>query len=356
MDEQTSSSRAGFRDEAAHTPAKAQASRPGVLLALGRAGTGAPERIHDALGRRGARDIQLDVQRVGATDAVRAAWWHEAPPACDSSTRWLDSVVAELGIHEGLRVRAGPDRPQRVAIFVSRTEHCLRALLHENCTGRLPCDVAFVAGNHDTCGDVAEAYGVPFFRFDLRARSKDDVEAEQLHLLQRHRVDLVVLGRYMQVLSARFLAGYTERVINIHHGLLPAFPGADPYRRAAARGVKFIGATAHYANAELDAGPIIEQEILRVGHGDDAVTLARKGARLECTALLRATRWHLEQRLLAVDDKVVVFDAPPASASRPPIAAQPRHWLTAEWPAEELERSLPRIDGAALDAAAAFVD
>ena len=242
---------------------------------------------------------------------------------------------------------------QRIGIFVSRSDHCVADLLQKTRSGTLACEITFVASNHEDCRPLAELHGVPFHYFDLTRRSRDRVEAEQLALLESARVDLIVLARYMQILSPAFVARYPGRIINIHHALLPAFAGADPYRRALARGVKFIGATAHYVTAELDAGPIIVQEVLRVTHRDDAQALRHKGAELERTTLARAVRLHVQDRVLPVNDRVVVFEghatrhdamleglhADGAADIAVPVEAQ--HWLTTEWPLLELQQALP---------------
>jgi len=200
------------------------------------------------------------------------------------------------------------DRPHRVALFVSKYDHCLADLLYRHQSGELACDIPLVIGNHPDAERWADFYGVPFFHVPVTPATKAEGEARQLALLADHGVDLVVMARYMQVLSADFVARYPHRVINVHHSFLPAFSGAKPYHRAFERGVKLIGATSHYATQDLDEGPIIEQDVVRISHRDELDDLIRKGRDLEKVVLSRAVRWHLDHRVLVYDRKTVVFD------------------------------------------------
>jgi len=197
---------------------------------------------------------------------------------------------------------------KRVAIFVSKYDHCLYDLLLRHRAGELACDLALVISNHPDLGYVAEQFGVPFHVFAIDKTNKAEQEQAQWQLLDEQRVDLVVLARYMQILSAEFSARYQNRIINIHHSFLPAFVGSKPYHRAYERGVKLIGATAHYATSELDEGPIIEQDVIRASHRDSVDDLVRKGRDLEKVALARAVKWHVEDRVLVYGNKTVVFD------------------------------------------------
>ena len=200
------------------------------------------------------------------------------------------------------------DRRKRVAIFVSRLEHCLYDLLLRHRAGELDCDIPLVVSNHDDLRPVAEQFGLEYHRFPITAETKPAQEARELELLAAHEIDLVVLARYMQVLSEGFVERFPSRIINIHHSFLPAFSGARPYRRAYRRGVKLVGATAHYATGELDEGPIIEQSVARASHRDSVDDLTRKGRDVERTVLATAVRAHLEDRILVYDNKTVVFD------------------------------------------------
>jgi formyltetrahydrofolate deformylase len=197
-------------------------------------------------------------------------------------------------------------REPRVAIFVSKQLHCLADLLQRHQAGELPCTLAFVAGNHPDAAPLASFYGVPFHH--VPAADVDAAERRQLELLDAHAVDLVVLARYMRILSAPFVARYPERMINVHHSFLPAFVGARPYHQAFTRGVKLIGATSHYVTATLDDGPIIEQDVTRISHRDRVDDLIEKGRDLERVVLSRAVKWHLDHRILCYGDKTVVFD------------------------------------------------
>jgi formyltetrahydrofolate deformylase len=196
----------------------------------------------------------------------------------------------------------------RVALFVSKADHCFHDVVLRWKEGELPCDLVAVVSNHTALQSVALGYGLPFHHIPVTAETKAAAEAKQLALLQGLDIDLVVLARYMQVLSADFLQKFARPVINIHHSFLPAFAGGKPYHQAHARGVKLIGATAHYATRDLDEGPIIAQDVARVTHRHGVDDLIRKGRDLEKMVLAQAVRWHLEGRVLVYGNKTVVFD------------------------------------------------
>jgi formyltetrahydrofolate deformylase len=198
--------------------------------------------------------------------------------------------------------------PHRVALFVSKYDHCLVDLLYRRHSGELACDIPLIVSNHPDARHWADFYGVPLHVVPVEGGHKAEAEQKQLALLQEHRVDLVVLARYMQVLSAEFVARYPRRIINVHHSFLPAFSGARPYHRAFERGVKLIGATSHYVTEDLDEGPIIEQDVVRVSHRDGLDDLLRRGRDLEKVVLSRAVRWHIDHRILVYDRKTVIFD------------------------------------------------
>ena len=196
--------------------------------------------------------------------------------------------------------------PQRVAIFASKSDHCLLDLLWRHRRGELPISVAMVISNHpDTAAEV-RSFGVPFFHVPSAGPDKAAAEAEHLRLL-RGNVDFIVLARYMQILSGPFIAGVGVPIINIHHSFLPAFVGAGPYAKARERGVKLIGATAHYVTEELDDGPIIEQDVARVTHADTVADLQRRGADIERAVLTRAVRWHSQDRVIRDGPHTIVF-------------------------------------------------
>jgi formyltetrahydrofolate deformylase len=199
-------------------------------------------------------------------------------------------------------------RKQRIALFVSRLDHCLYDLLLRHRAGELYGELVMIVSNHPDAAPIADQFGLPYHVFPITGDTKAEQERRELDLLEEHAVDLVVLARYMQILSPSFVERYPARIINIHHSFLPAFAGANPYRQAKERGVKLIGATAHYVTADLDEGPIIEQDVVRCSHRDSVSDLVRKGRDLEKVVLARAVRWHLEDRILAYDGKTVVFD------------------------------------------------
>jgi formyltetrahydrofolate deformylase len=196
----------------------------------------------------------------------------------------------------------------RMAIFVSRYDHCLADLLYRHQAGELHCDIPLIISNHEDTKWLAEAYSIPFQYIHVHKDSKAEAEKTQLALLRHERIDFMVLARYMQVLSPEFIHHYPNRIINIHHSFLPAFHGAKPYHRAFERGVKLIGATSHYVTEILDDGPIIEQDVARISHRDHLDDLIQKGADLEKIVLSRAVRWHIENRVLLYANKTVVFD------------------------------------------------
>ncbi|HVT21571.1 MAG TPA: formyltetrahydrofolate deformylase [Mycobacteriales bacterium] len=198
------------------------------------------------------------------------------------------------------------DRPT-VLVMVSREGHCLADLLYRWRSGYLPGRLAAVASNHDVLAPLATSYDVAFHHLPVDADTRAAQEAQVLDLVRQTDAELVVLARYMQILTPEFCAALPGRIINIHHSFLPSFRGGRPYEQAYQRGVKLIGATAHYVTADLDEGPIIEQEIARVGHQQDPSALAAVGRDLECIALARAVRWHLEHRVLLDGSRTVVF-------------------------------------------------
>ncbi|HZU14279.1 MAG TPA: formyltetrahydrofolate deformylase [Chloroflexota bacterium] len=203
------------------------------------------------------------------------------------------------------RVRYAAER-HRLAVFVSRDEHCLLELLWQVRSGDLHADIARVVSNHADLADVVTAWNIPFHHVPVEPDGKWEAEREQLALLETG-TDTIVLARYMQILSPHFVARWRGKIINIHHGFLPAFAGARPYDQAFARGVKLIGATAHYVTEELDAGPIIEQDVERVDHGDTPDDLRRIGRSIERQVLARAVAWHVDDRIVLHENKTVVF-------------------------------------------------
>ena len=205
------------------------------------------------------------------------------------------------------KLKLSQQRP-RIAIMVSHYDHCLVDLLYRHQSGELACDIPLIISNHKDTQRLAEFYGIPFHHIEVTKDNKAQAEARQFALFDEHKIDLIVLARYMQILSPDFVKRYPERIINIHHSFLPAFIGARPYHRAFERGVKLIGATSHYVTEVLDEGPIIEQDLMRVSHRDQIDDLIQKGRDLEKVVLSRAVRWHIENRILLYANKTVIFD------------------------------------------------
>jgi formyltetrahydrofolate deformylase len=224
-----------------------------------------------------------------------------------------DRVALEQGIREvaerftmSCRLAYAAQR-KRVALFVSKYDHCLYDLLLRHRAGELACDIPLIVSNHPDLEVVARQFGVDYRAFPITAETKQAQEEAELRLLDEYRIDLVVLARYMQILSPAFVSRVPGVVINIHHSFLPAFIGPRPYHQAHARGVKLIGATAHYVTSELDEGPIIHQDVARTSHRDSVEELVRKGRDLERLVLSHAVRAHLEDRILVYSNKTVVF-------------------------------------------------
>ena len=277
--------------------------RPGLVASLAQALYGQGANILDA-------DQHTDTvagrffQRIYFQDPELAG------PDPEAAARRLETTVRAVATRDDMSWRIHySQRIKRVAIFVSQTEHCLYDLLLRHRAGELLCEIPLIISNHETLRPVAEQFGIPYHYIPVTAETKSNVESRQRDLLEEHRIDLAVLARYMQILSEDFIAAYSDRIINIHHSFLPAFAGGRPYHQAAERGVKLIGATAHYATTDLDEGPIIEQDVIRVSHRDLSTDLVAKGRDVERTVLSRAVRWHLEDRILVDDNKTVVFAA-----------------------------------------------
>jgi formyltetrahydrofolate deformylase len=200
------------------------------------------------------------------------------------------------------------DETPRMALFVSRLPHCLFDILARCQSGEWRVDVPLIISNHEDLRPVAERFGIPYHCLPITPDNKLEQEARQLELLQEHDIDFIVLARYMQILSPNFIDHYPERIINIHHSFLPAFAGAKPYHAAHERGVKIIGATSHYVTSELDAGPIIAQDVTNVSHRDAVDDLVRKGRDLEKLVLARAIWNHIQHKVLCYDNRTVIFD------------------------------------------------
>ncbi|GIO14235.1 formyltetrahydrofolate deformylase [Cohnella xylanilytica] len=200
--------------------------------------------------------------------------------------------------------RAG--RRKRIAVLVSKEDHCLLELLWQWQSGDLDAEISMVISNHEDMRQLVESYGIPYHYIPVTPDTKAEAERQQLELTEG-KVDLVILARYMQIVTPKFIERFPNRIINIHHSFLPAFVGGKPYHQAYSRGVKLIGATAHYVTEELDAGPIIEQDVQRVSHRENVNELKRMGRHIERTVLARAVKWHVEDRIVVYQNKTVVF-------------------------------------------------
>jgi formyltetrahydrofolate deformylase len=269
--------------------------RPGIVAA-----------VSSFLAGRGANILSSDQYTTDPTGG-RFFMRMEFELASDDTREALDADFGTVAGEFAMEWRlAYPHERKRVAILVSREEHCLLDLLWRWRRGELDGDIGLVISNHEVAAPDVAGFGVPFEHVPVTPDTKPQAEQRMLELLAGN-FDLIVLARYMQILSGGFLEGLGAPVINIHHSFLPAFVGAEPYRQARERGVKIIGATAHYVTEELDAGPIIEQDVVRVSHRDDLATLARIGGDVERTVLWRAVEAHLQDRTIVHAGTTVVF-------------------------------------------------
>ncbi|MFG2969392.1 MULTISPECIES: formyltetrahydrofolate deformylase [unclassified Streptomyces] len=271
--------------------------RPGVVSA-----------VSTFLAEAGANIVSLDqysTEPAGGTFVQRTTFRLPGLAAAreEFEREFRESVAADFGMDFRLSEAA---RPKRVAIMVSKTDHCVLDLLWRNRRGELDMTVAMVISNHPDLADEIRPFGVPFVHIPATRENRAEAEERQLELL-RGNVDLVVLARYMQIITPRFLAEVGAPLINIHHSFLPAFIGAAPYKRAKERGVKLVGATAHYVTEDLDEGPIIDQDVVRVGHEHTTADLVRLGADVERAVLSRAVRWHCEDRIVRHENQTIVF-------------------------------------------------
>ena len=197
---------------------------------------------------------------------------------------------------------------KKIAILVSKMDHCMLEILWRWQSKEIHGDIPLIISNHDDLQKEVESFGIPFYYLPILKEQKEKQEIEILKLLNDNQIDLVILARYMQVLSSNFIGKYANKIINIHHSFLPAFAGADPYGQAIDRGVKVVGATAHYATEKLDQGPIIEQDVIRLTHKDNKKKILELGKEVERSVLARAVKWHLEDRVFVVNNKTIVFN------------------------------------------------
>ena len=288
--------------------------RPGIVAALAQAlfehGANILDLDHhtDATAGRFFARFRFELGPPGERAAGGAATAGRSAPAGDAGGGPLRASIAALGerFEMELRLTSEADR-KRLVVFVSRFDHCLWDLLLRHAAGELPCEVPLVVSNHADLAPVAAQFGIRFEVVPVTAAGKANAEERERALLAEVRADVVVLARYMQVLSPGFIDAWPNRIINIHHSFLPAFQGARPYHQAHERGAKLTGATAHYVTTDLDDGPIIDQDVIRSSHRDTVEDLVRKGRDVERTVLARAVRWHLEDRILVHANRTVVF-------------------------------------------------
>ncbi len=250
-------------------------------------------------------DLDQHVDRAVGVFLMRVALQAESEALSPEYFATAFAAIADR-FHMQWELHDTSNRAQ-MAVFVTRESHCLFDLLARHQSGEWWADIPLVIGNRDDLQDVVEKFGIPFHLFPINAQNKAEQEQAEIELMRAYNIDTIVLARYMQILSPDFLRQYPFRVINIHHSFLPAFPGARPYHAAHARGVKIIGATCHYATADLDEGPIIEQDVIRVSHRDDVLDFIRKGKDAEKIVLARAVTAHLEHRVIVYDNRTVVF-------------------------------------------------
>ncbi|PSL44527.1 formyltetrahydrofolate deformylase [Salsuginibacillus halophilus] len=217
----------------------------------------------------------------------------------------FEQVGVQFGMHWRMTLAA---EKKRMAIFVSKEDHCLLELLWRHKNGELNVDIPVVVSNHESLRSTVESYGLSFYHIPVQKERKREAEQQAVEVLHAHNVDVVVLARYMQILSPEFVESFPNQIINIHHSFLPAFIGANPYKKAFERGVKLIGATAHYVTDDLDEGPIIEQDVLRVNHRHSAEDLRVAGRNVEKISLARAVEWHVDDKVLVFGNKTVVFN------------------------------------------------
>ena len=291
-------------------PAKSPAPDRAVLLIDCPDRKGLVARVSGLLYEQGANILHADQHQDHELGLffMRVEWALEGETPQEDLAAFekaFTPLAAELEMRWQLRsMRQKP----RVAIFCSQYLHCIADLLHRASAGELACEIALVVSNHRDAEALADFHGVPFVHIPVTPETRSDAEAKQLALLESFEIELVVLARYMQILTESFVAHYPAAIINVHHSFLPAFIGARPYHAAHARGVKLIGATSHYVTTVLDDGPIIEQDVARISHRDQVEDLIARGRDLERIVLSRAVRWHLERRILCYGNKTVVFD------------------------------------------------
>ncbi len=251
-------------------------------------------------------DLDEHVDKVDGIFFMRAEWELEGfdIPKDQIRSAFQEKIAVNYQMDWSLHFT---DKKPKMAIFVSKASHCLYDILSRYYSGEWQIEIPAILSNHKMHEEVANRYGIPFYHFDISKENKTHIEQQQIELLRNLNVDFLILARYMQILSNSFIAEFPNKIINIHHSFLPAFAGAKPYHRAYERGVKIIGATSHYVTEDLDAGPILEQEVTKITHKDSIEDLIRKGKDLEKIVLSRAIWIHLQRRALVHNNKTVIF-------------------------------------------------
>jgi formyltetrahydrofolate deformylase len=252
-------------------------------------------------------DLDEHVEKTEGIFFMRVKWELEAfdIPKDQIREAFAEQIAAKYDMQWQLHFT---DKKPRMAIFVSKASHCLYDILSRHYSGEWQVEIPAIISNHPTHEEVARRYDIPFYHFAVTKDNKAEIEAAQMTLLTELGIDFLILARYMQILSNNFINAYPNKIINIHHSFLPAFAGAKPYHRAYERGVKIIGATSHYVTADLDAGPILEQDVAKISHKDTVEDLIRKGKDLEKIVLSRAIWTHLQRKALVHNNKTVIFD------------------------------------------------
>jgi formyltetrahydrofolate deformylase len=276
-----------------------------VLLLSCEDRTGLISRMSHFVFERGGNIIDLDEHVDGKYFFLRIAWDMRNFSVPQSEVRAAFTPLANE--FKAMWQISFTAQKQRVAIFVSRLDHCLQEILWRQRSGEFDVEIRLIISNHEDLHPLADQYGIPYAVFPITIDNRREQEKKELSLLKEHGIDTIVLARYMQILSPEFVGEFPNKIINIHHSFLPAFAGRDPYRQAYERGVKIIGATSHYVTKDLDEGPIIEQDIIRISHKDGVSDLVRKGRDLERMILARALFYHAQHRILVHGKKTVVF-------------------------------------------------
>lgn len=279
-----------------------------ILLLSCRDRAGLVSRLSHFIYERGGNILDLD-QHVDAKEGIfsaRIAW---EPQNLTLARSELKSALAPLaqGFNANWELHFS-DEKTRLAIFVSKYDHCLQEILWRYRLGEFAIEIPLIISNHPDLQFLADQYSIPYYVLPISKTNKIDQEKKQLALLEKYKIDTIILARYMQVLTPQVVDAYPNQIINIHHSFLPAFVGRSPYTQAYLRGVKIIGATSHYVTTELDEGPIIEQDIIRISHRDSLPDLVRKGRDLERLVLARALQYHTENRVLVNGRKTIIFD------------------------------------------------